>query len=74
MIVNRIGDFSFSLGLFTIFFLFKSFDFNIVFSISKFFFNTKFIFLNTSFDYLSIICFLLFGGAVGKSAQIGLHT
>jgi NADH-ubiquinone oxidoreductase chain 5 len=74
IMVNRIGDFSFSLGLFTIFYIFKSFDFNIVFSISKFFFDTKLIFLNLSLDYLSIICFFLFFGAVGKSAQIGLHT
>lgn len=74
MIVNRIGDFGLSLGIFAIFFIFKSVDFATIFAIVPYFTDTSFIFLNYSMDQLTVICILLFVGAVGKSAQIGLHT
>jgi NADH-ubiquinone oxidoreductase chain 5 len=74
MIVNRIGDFGLSLGMFAIFLVFKTLDFTTVFAIAPYFYNTNFIFLGYELDKLTIICFLLFIGAIGKSAQIGLHT
>lgn len=74
MIVNRIGDFGLSLAIFAIYFTFKSIDFVTVFAITPYFANMNFIFFNIVCDQLTIICILLFIGAVGKSAQIGLHT
>ncbi|MBX7076460.1 MAG: hypothetical protein K1X33_03960 [Methanobacteriaceae archaeon] len=74
MIVNKIGDFGLSLGIALIFFVFSSFDFAIVFNLVPTFLNEKFVFLGFSVDKLTLISLLLFVGAVGKSAQIGLHT
>lgn len=74
MIVNRIGDFGLSLAMFAIFLVFKSVDFTTVFATAPFFVNESFIFFNFEVDKLTLICILLFLGAVGKSAQIGLHT
>jgi NADH:ubiquinone oxidoreductase subunit 5 (subunit L)/multisubunit Na+/H+ antiporter MnhA subunit len=65
------------LGLLSIFYTFKSFDYAIVFSLTPFFvsfFNLELPFLTLNIDMLVAICFFLFIGAVGKSAQIGLHT
>ena len=74
MIVNRIGDFGLSLAMFAIFLVFKSVDFTTVFATAPLFVNESFIFFNIEVDKLTLICILLFLGAVGKSAQIGLHT
>ena len=74
MIVNRIGDFGLSLAMFAIFLVFKSVDFSTVFATAPLFVNENFIFFNLEVDKLTLICILLFLGAVGKSAQIGLHT
>jgi hypothetical protein len=76
LIVNRIGDFGLSLGIFAIFFVFGAVDYSTVFSTVTDLVNTtsKLIFFNMEFDILTVICFFLFIGAVGKSAQIGLHT
>ena len=85
LIVNRIGDFGLSLGIFAIFFVFGAVDYSTVFStvtdmasvgsccLANHFSSTLFMF-NLEFDILTVICFFLFIGAVGKSAQIGLHT
>ena len=74
MLVNRVGDFGLALGIMAIFSIFKTVNFLAVFAATPFVANTGFIFLNTSFDALSCIGVLLFIGAVGKSAQLGLHT
>lgn len=74
MIVNRIGDFGLSLGILTIFINFKAVDYATVFSLTPFYVNETFYFLNFEFNVLSLISFFLFIGAVGKSAQLGLHT
>lgn len=74
MLVNRVGDFGLALGIMAIFSVFKTVNFLAVFAATPFVANTRFIFLNTSFDALSCIGVLLFIGAVGKSAQLGLHT
>ena len=74
MIVNRVGDCSFSLGIFCIYYVFRSFDFHTVFTLVPYFINTQIYFLFFIADTLTIICILLFIGSVAKSAQVGLHT
>jgi len=74
MIVNRIGDFGLALGIFTIFLVFNSLEYTTVFALAPSFYKSSIIFLNFEIDTLTIICILLFVGAVGKSAQIGLHS
>ncbi len=74
MIVNRIGDFGLSLGIALIFFVYYSFDFSVIFNITPLFLLEDFIFLGFNFNKITIITLLLFIGAIGKSAQIGLHT
>lgn len=74
MIVNRIGDFGLSLGIFAVFFTFGAVDYSTVFATVTDVLGSNITFFQTEFDTLSVICFFLFIGAVGKSAQIGLHT
>jgi NADH-quinone oxidoreductase subunit L len=74
MIVNRIGDFGLSLGIALIFFVYYSFDFSVIFNITPLFLLENFIFLGFSLNKITLISLLLFIGAIGKSAQIGLHT
>lgn len=74
LIVNRIADLALTVGLAAIFFVFKTFDFHTIFSLAPFFLKSSFYFFNYEIPVLTIICFLLFVGAMGKSAQIGLHT
>ena len=74
MIVNRIGDFGLSLGIALIFFVYYSFDFSVIFNITPLFLLEDFIFLGFNVNKITIISLLLFVGAIGKSAQIGLHT
>lgn len=74
MIMNRIGDFSLLIGLFLIFINYKALDYATVAALTPFF-KTKFVnFLNIDVHVLSVIGICLFIGAVGKSAQLGLHT
>lgn len=73
-IVNRVGDFGFIIGIFTIYIVFGTLSFSEVFAnvASK---STETIsFIGDSYNAITFICVLLFIGAMGKSAQIGLHT
>jgi len=74
MIINRIGDFCLIIGILVIFINFKSIDYATVASLTPFFKTTNVNFLNFDLNILSLICIFLFLGAVGKSAQLGLHT
>ena len=74
LIMNRIGDFGFLCGLVLIFFFFRTVDFSIVFVLCSFFSDIVFCIMGFEFFSLNVICFFLFIGSVGKSAQIGLHT
>jgi NADH-quinone oxidoreductase subunit L len=74
MIVNKIGDFGLSLGIALIFFTFYSLDFATIFNLVPAFLNDNFIFFSYEVNKITLISLLLFIGAVGKSAQIGLHT
>jgi len=73
-IVNRVGDFGFALGIFGIFFVFKTLDFAAVFASAPALAGKTFLFAGYHVDILTTLCLLLFIGAMGKSAQIGLHT
>ncbi len=73
-VVNRVGDFGFALGIFLIFYLFDTVNYSEVFeqiSSSK---DKELIFLGLNLNAIDLICLLLFIGAMGKSAQIFLHT
>jgi proton-translocating NADH-quinone oxidoreductase chain L len=74
MIVNRVGDFSLALGICGIFLIYQSVDYATVFSTTPLIAGETFNFLGFEVEKLTVVCILLFGGAVGKSAQIGLHT
>jgi len=74
MLVNRVGDFGLALGIMYLFSLFKSVNFNTIFACAPYYSLQTFIFCNMEYKVLDVICILLFIGAVGKSAQLGLHT
>ena len=73
-IVNRVGDFGFALGIFLIFYLFGTVNYNEVFQQIPQNLNNKLTFLGFHINSIDLICILLFIGAMGKSAQIFLHT
>jgi NADH-quinone oxidoreductase subunit L len=73
-IVNRVGDFGFALGIFAVFVIFGSLDFDTVFGKAPAAVGTTINFLGWQVPSLTIACILLFIGAMGKSAQLGLHT
>lgn len=73
-IVNRVGDFGFSLGIFTIFLVFGTLSFPDVFAKAPKFVGQTTDFLGWRIDSLTLASILLFIGAMGKSAQIPLHT
>jgi len=74
MVLNRIGDFGLVLGILIIFVEYKAVDYATVFAVTPILVGNSFSFLGFDFDLITIICFFLFVGAVGKSAQLGLHT
>ncbi len=73
-IVNRVGDFGFVLGIVGVFLLFNSVEFETIFANAKSLVGHPIHFLSWDFDALTVLCLLLFVGAMGKSAQILLHT
>ena len=73
-LVNRVGDFGFSLGIYAVFVIFGSLDFGTVFGAAPKVVGKTMEFLGWQLDSLTLACILLFIGAMGKSAQIPLHT
>ena len=73
-VVNRIGDFGFSLGIFAVFLMTGAVDFDTVFAQAPALTGKTIHFLSWDVDALTLICLLLFTGAMGKSAQFLLHT
>ncbi len=73
-VVNRVGDFGFALGIFALFFLTGSINFDDIFAAAPELANTQLTFLWTEWNAANLIAFLLFVGAMGKSAQLFLHT
>ncbi|WP_455478888.1 NADH-quinone oxidoreductase subunit L [Bartonella sp. B10] len=77
-VVNRVGDFGFLLGIFSVFILFQSVNFSFIFEKAA---DNNFVQSVTFFNYhferqavITVTCLLLFIGAMGKSAQFLLHT
>ena len=73
-LVNRVGDFGLALGIFLIFYIFGTVNYIDVFEAIKTIENKDIVFLGINFNAINTICVLLFIGAMGKSAQIFLHT
>ncbi|NGZ29491.1 MAG: NADH-quinone oxidoreductase subunit L, partial [Magnetococcales bacterium] len=74
-LVNRVGDFGFALGIFAIFMVFGQVSYSEVFQMASTGQYPQTIhFIWGQVDTMTIICLLLFMGAMGKSAQLGLHT
>ena len=73
-IVNRVGDFGFALGIFLIFYLFGTVNYNEVFLLIPETLDQEIYFLGINLKSIDLICILLFMGAMGKSAQFLLHT
>jgi len=75
IIVNRFGDFGIYFSLLVMFFFFKSFDFGVVFNLVQFLdIQPEISFLGFKLRRVDLIVIFLFLGAIGKSAQLGLHT
>jgi NADH-quinone oxidoreductase subunit L len=73
-VVNRVGDFGFALGIFAVYYLFGSLQFDTVFAAAPEVAKSTLNFLGHDYPALTVTCLLLFVGAMGKSAQLGLHT
>ena len=73
-VVNRVGDFGFALGIFLIFYLFGTVNYSEVFQQIPSIIDKNLNFLGLEVNAVDLICLLLFVGAMGKSAQILLHT
>ena len=73
-LVNRVGDFGFALGIFLIFYLFDTVNYSEVFELIPTIIDKNLVFLGIEVKAIDLICLLLFIGAMGKSAQILLHT
>ncbi len=73
-VVNRVGDFGFALGIFGLFYLTDSIRLDDVFAAAPALAETQLHFLWTEWNAANLLAFLLFVGAMGKSAQLFLHT
>jgi NADH-quinone oxidoreductase subunit L len=73
-IVNRVGDFGFALGIFAAFVAFNTINYDTIFASAPDQVGKTMAFLGFHVDVLTLICLLLFMGAMGKSAQFVLHT
>jgi NADH-quinone oxidoreductase subunit L len=73
-VVNRVGDFGFALGIFAVFMMTGAVDFDTVFAQAPALVGKTIPLLGWHADAMTLICLLLFMGAMGKSAQFLLHT
>ncbi|MGE4562772.1 MAG: NADH-quinone oxidoreductase subunit L, partial [Rhodospirillales bacterium] len=73
-IVNRVGDLGFALGIFAVFVLFQTVHLDTIFAAAGSKADATLVVFGSEFHALTVICILLFIGAMGKSAQLGLHT
>lgn len=74
LIMNKFGDYALFIAIVLIQITFKTIDYSTVFYLIPFFLQKKTFLFFYFFNTINLICLLLFIGAVGKSAQIGLHT
>jgi len=73
-VVNRVGDFGFALGIFALFMMVGAVDLDTVFAQAPALIGKTIPLFVWHVDALTLICLLLFMGAMGKSAQFLLHT
>lgn len=73
-VVNRVGDFGFALGIFAIFFLVDSIQFDVIFAAAPDLAERSINFIGYDVNAAELVALLLFIGAMGKSAQLFLHT
>lgn len=73
-VVNRVGDFGFALGIYATFVIFGTVMIDDIFANVDTYKDATINFLGHDYHALTVICLLLFVGAMGKSAQLGLHT
>lgn len=73
-VVNRVGDFGFSLGIFGVFVVFGTVGLDTIFAAAPQYADYMVTFFGVEWHAMTILCVLLFIGAMGKSAQLGLHT
>ena len=73
-VVNRVGDFAFLLGIFALYFLTDSIRLDDIFASVGELAQTQITFAWSTFNAAELVAFLLFFGAMGKSAQLFLHT
>ncbi len=73
-IVNRVGDFGLAIGIFLIFFFYGTVNYDEVFQLTPQLIQNQIIFFGSEINLITLICLMLFIGAMGKSAQIFLHT
>ncbi len=73
-VVNRVGDFGFMLGIFGTFLVFGTISIPEILAAAPDMAGSTFNFLGMRLDIMTTLCILLFVGAMGKSAQLGLHT
>ena len=73
-VVNRVGDLGFMLGIFGTFLVFGTTSIPEILAAAPSMAGSTIGFLGYRFDTMTVLCILLFIGAMGKSAQLGLHT
>ena len=73
-VVNRVGDLGFMLGIFGTFLVFQTTSIPAILEAAPGMAGSSITFLGMRLDTMTILCLLLFIGAMGKSAQLGLHT
>jgi NADH-quinone oxidoreductase subunit L len=73
-VVNRVGDFGLALGVAAAYLVFDSIQYDVIFQAAPRFESSTIVLFGAEFGTLNVITFLLFVGAMGKSAQLGLHT
>jgi proton-translocating NADH-quinone oxidoreductase chain L len=74
MLVNRVGDFALLLAIFSIYVVFQTLDYDVSFTLTPLALDYRLYFFGLQISLVDFICGFLFLGAMGKSAQLGLHT
>ena len=74
MLMNRIADVFFIFGIILILINFKTLNYIVIFSLIEYIKNLSIFIFFLDIKVIDLILFFLFLGAIGKSAQIGLHT
>lgn len=74
MVVNRVADLAFTIGMLVVFYTFQTVEFSSVFGLAPYLVTSQILFGSYQVSPIAAATFLLFLGAMGKSAQLGLHT